>query len=101
MTGSRAPVAALVVSAAPAAAIAQPRSGWESMWDHPMMWGGGWMMLLFWGGLIALVVLLLRRSGGSSDRGSRDPLDLLKERYARGEIDEAEYRTRRQVLEER
>jgi putative membrane protein len=71
------------------------------MWDHPMMWGGGWMMLLFWGGLIALVVLLLRRSGASSDRSSRDPLDLLRERYARGEIDEAEYRTRRQVLEER
>lgn len=71
------------------------------MWDHPMMWGGGWMMPLFWGGVIALVVFLLRRSGGSSDRSSRDPLDLLRERFARGEIDEAEYRTRRQVLEER
>ncbi len=56
-----------------------------------MAFGGIWMVV-FWGGLIALVVWgvkkLTERSGSSS---KRDPLDIAKERYARGEISEEEY----------
>ena len=74
-----------------------------------MMWGNGWgwffgmlMMLLFWGGLVAVVVVLVRGSG-RSDRGPRDsagfdPLEILEERYARGEISEEEFEERRRVL---
>jgi putative membrane protein len=48
-----------------------------------MLWGAG-MMVLFWGGLIALLVWgvqsLVKRDG------ARDPLEIAKERLARGEI---------------
>lgn len=64
------------------------------------------MMLVFWG-LVVVVVIVVARSLGS-DRGERsdpsaprDPLQILDERLARGEIDEAEYRERREVLRHR
>ena len=67
---------------------------------------GGWMgggMWLFWIVLIVLVVLLLRAvSGGfSSSSPSRQdtPLEILKARYARGEIDDEEFQRRRRELE--
>jgi putative membrane protein len=67
---------------------------------------GGWMgigMWLFWILLIVLVVVLVRvLAGGGSPAppGQQDsPLEILKARYARGEIDEEEYRRRRQELE--
>jgi putative membrane protein len=74
-----------------------------------MMWGDGWgwiggglMMLVFWGGLIAVVVFLVRgtRSRDSDERPRpSDPRDILRERFARGEISEKEYEERTQVLE--
>ena len=70
--------------------------------DHMGMWGFGLMglsTLLFWGLLITGIVLLVRylKSGGpASDRGG--PERILAERYARGDIDEQEYRQRLQVL---
>lgn len=63
---------------------------------------GGLMMLLFWGGLIALVFFAVRsfaQSSSGQDRshstGARssgsNALEVLKERYARGEITKEEY----------
>jgi len=62
-------------------------------------WGWGWMafgavwMVFFWGGIIALVVWAISRLAGDRARGAeqqrlegRSPLDIAKERYARGEI---------------
>ena len=67
------------------------------MWDITsgmgwwMAFGGLWMVI-FWGGLIALIVWgitrLSRRNGSVS---KRDPLDVVKERYARGEISREEF----------
>ena len=67
-----------------------------------MGWGGGlgvlWMLLLV--GLtvaaaVALARALLPRSG--APRGD-DALSVLRTRFARGEIDEDEYRARRATL---
>ena len=71
---------------------------------------GAWIlmglgMLILWGAIAALVVMLVRRSRtGSSpfavERHS-SALDILAERFARGEIDEKEFASRRRALLER
>jgi putative membrane protein len=74
-------------------------------------WGNGWggmgwggiVMLLFWVLVIAGVIVLLRRIRTRDldpDRApQRTALDTLKERYARGEIDRAEFEQKRRDLE--
>ena len=78
-----------------------------------MDWNDGWgvgswivmslMMVLFWGGLIALVVFLVRANTHQRHPTTKGPPEpdadqLLADRYARGEIDEAEFTRRRDVL---
>ena len=56
-----------------------------------MLFGGLWM-LVFWGGLIALAVwgiTRLTRRDGSNVKST--PLDVAKERYARGEINKDQF----------
>lgn len=49
-----------------------------------MVFGGIWM-ILFWGGIIALIVWGVSRLSRRNDTYLRhDPLDMAKERYARG-----------------
>ncbi len=56
-----------------------------------IVFGGIWMVL-FWGGLIALIVWgITKLSGRNSSTSKRDPLDVAKERYARGEISREEF----------
>ena len=69
--------------------------------------GGLWLMGLFWllliGGGIALVVWAIsgrQRSGSGPHQTTDDTaLSTLRERFARGDIDETEYRERRRTLE--
>lgn len=69
---------------------------------------GGVGMLLFWGVIIVLFLFLARGLiGGSQTRplgGSSQPgssaLDILQERYAKGEINKEEYEQRRRTLME-
>ena len=69
------------------------------------LWGMGWMGLLFWV-LIAVGLVLLFRwvwqmagTGKLSENQGRHALEILKERYARGEIDKAEYNRIKKDLE--
>lgn len=73
---------------------------------HSGGWNGGdWvamvlMMLAFWGVVVGVVVWALR-SGRRTDDGRGDsaaPQRVLGERFARGEIDDDEYRRRLEVL---
>ena len=72
-----------------------------------MMWGdGGWgfgmglVWLVFVGLIVAGIVLAIRGSSERpSDRGSvKSALEILDERFARGEIDREEYEERKRVL---
>jgi putative membrane protein len=58
------------------------------------------VMVAFWG-FVAWVVVTLLRSSGSPRPNRRDAEDVLDERFARGEIDEDEYRQRRDTLQSR
>jgi putative membrane protein len=68
-------------------------------------WGGmGLGMLLFWGLLIAGIVMLVKCFLGSGVCGKREreksALDMLKERYARGEIGREEFEQKKRDLGE-
>ncbi len=65
------------------------------IWDAGIGWWwvfGGVFMLLFWVGLIVLIVwgvMKIVRGGGSAPKS--EPLDIAKERYAKGEISKEEF----------
>jgi putative membrane protein len=58
------------------------------------------IMLVFWGGVIVLAVWLVLWAIRISPRGIRPDgaLKILNERFARGEIDQQEYETRKAAL---
>ena len=61
---------------------------------------GGLMMLVFWGLVIFLIVVAVRRfTNGNSAPKQPDALDVLRDRFAKGEIDEAEFQKRKSTLE--
>ena len=67
----------------------------QMMNDDGDFWGGWWiimpiMMVLFWGGVIALVVWVVRQFGGNR-ASNHSPLDIARERLARGEISKDEF----------
>lgn len=85
-------------------AFAQPRNdygGWGMwpgmMWGGPMGWFGMFFMSIFWiaaiVGIIFLVRWLIQSTRGFKDTGfsTSRPLDILKERYAKGEINKEEF----------
>jgi putative membrane protein len=72
--------------------------GWSDFWPMPGMFFGPLVMIGFFIICIAMLVFVMR--GGTAQRaGAGSPIDILKERYARGEINETEYEERRRVLE--
>lgn len=80
--------------------------------------GGFWLAelfavalaVVFWGGLIVLIVLGIRwflrqergaghgPGPGQAGTSAEDPLEILRRRYAAGEIDDEEYQRRRKTL---
>jgi putative membrane protein len=75
--------------------------GWA--WGSGHMMFGGLMMLLFLGGLIAAIVFIVRWViGGNSSKEStaekNKGLQILWERFARGEIEKEEFEERKRLL---
>lgn len=90
---------------APMLAWAQERP-YEYGWGHPMwgMWGAwgigmGLMMLVFWGLIIVALVLGIRWlvTQGREPR-SDSALDILRQRYARGEITKEQFEAMKRDL---
>jgi len=93
-------------------ALAQWR-GYENCPLGPGMmggWGMGWFgmifMVAFWVLIIVGLVVLIRwlfqasRGRSSVEQAVATALDILKERYARGELDREEYQQKKRDLEE-
>ncbi len=83
-------------------------SDWMDFPNHMMggsSWLGWFLTALFWAfvviGIVLLVWWILRSGSDVGPRNRRSALDILEERYARGEIDEEEYDRRRKNLEGR
>lgn len=91
--------------------FAQPTQGSNY---GPNMWHGGWhswfvgpvIMIVFIAISVVVVVVLVRWLGGVGHGSApysapgKSPLDILKERFAKGEIDKEEFDERRRVLGE-
>lgn len=113
-----------MLATASAAAALTPTLVWAQQPAEPgrygygpymMDWAGGWYGMMIFGPLfmilvlavvIAVAVFLVRWLGGPWHSvqppyhmpPGRTPLDILKERYARGEIDKEEFEERRRIL---
>ncbi|MCT8971852.1 SHOCT domain-containing protein [Microbaculum marinisediminis] len=95
-------------------AWAQGGMGYYGHSGSHMGFGGGfgWIfgplfMLALIAAIVAVIVLMVRWIGGGSGQippqaqpSGKTPLDILQQRFARGEIDKAEYEERRRVLED-
>ena len=71
------------------------------MWDNVGMGFGGPFMWLFWIFLVIVIVWALKAVMGNSNSPpemQKPALDILKERYAKGEIDEQEFEQKRKDL---
>ena len=73
-------------------------------WFYGGMGWGGWTvmtltMVVFWG-LVIYAVIAITRAGGERRSGApEDPMRILEQRFARGEIDEEEYLRRHDILD--
>ncbi len=99
------------------AALSVPWLAWaarvgEAGYGHGQMWDHGWgawifgplMMIVFIALIVGVVVLVVRwlgGVGGGPAQGSKPKaaLEILEERFARGEIDKDEFEDRRRALQ--
>ncbi len=99
--GATSTLGAWLLSVPPAWAQEAPYRmyGWHGGWG--MMLFGPLFMLLLVVGVVALVIWALRQHGGVAPSAppGRNAVDILKERFARGEIDKEEFEERRRLLE--
>ena len=100
-------MAAGVIVLLPSVVVVAQERPYNGGWGmHPMWWAWGaggmvmmLMMLVFWGLIIAAIVLgirwLIRQGNGAR---SDTALEILRQRYARGEIDREEFEAKKQDL---
>jgi len=80
--------------------------GWRDYGMGPGMmwgwWGVGWIfMIIFWGLLIVGLIFLIRHLIGAAkaSKGEESALEILKKRYARGEINKEEFEQKKRDLQ--
>lgn len=68
-------------------------------YNHMFGWGiiGFPMMILFWGAVIMIIIWAIRGSRNSNENG-KSALDILKERYAKGEITKEEFESKKKDI---
>ena len=64
--------------------------------------GFGWFFMIFWwvvitAGIVAVIKWLMSQSHDSGN-SAKSPLEILKERYAKGEINQKEFEERKKGL---
>jgi putative membrane protein len=59
---------------------------------------GGWVWMGVWIFALVVMVWFITRSP-DTQRGTQEPLEILRARFARGEISQAEFEQARRVLE--
>ncbi len=82
-------------------------SGFNSFNNNSMMgygfsgFGGGIFMTLFWILVVVGIVALVKYAMGNTTKsvGEKNALDILKERYAKGEIDKNEFEAKKKDLQ--
>ncbi len=76
--------------------------GWGHMGDGAGMSFGGLFVILFWAVVVAAIAILVRWLVGGAPRMNaprdKSALDILKERYARGEIGKDEFEQKKRDL---
>ena len=102
-------VMAMATLLVPMPALAQAPTEQFGHWHHGGGWGwghmafGSLMMILFWGGAIFVIFLAVRwlgrgASGGTAPNTHKNAVEILQERFARGEIDKEEFEERKRLL---
>ena len=101
--------------AVPATALMTVPAVAQTYGDHPHMGAWGWggmilgpiMMIVFIAVAAVVVVLVVRWLGAPGGHGGalhsppgKTALDILKERFAKGEIDKEEFEERKRLLSE-
>ena len=74
------------------------------MFHDGFMGGGMWFGWLFWIVIIGLVIFLIvrltnQKTGSQNIQSNESPLDVLKKRYARGEITKEEFESMKNDLQ--
>lgn len=92
----RFPVIAATLAAGPGEGYAHPMTWWG--WG---MFFGPVLMIAAIAAIVAVVVFIIRgSSGGGAPYAAKTPLDILNERFARGEIEKEEFEEKRRLLGE-
>jgi len=84
-------------------ACAQGPNSPTGNWNHMMGYGYGggfmWLLVLVLFGVAIYFLLQFSKSKNSDDSTIETPLDILKKRYAKGEIDKEEFDRKKKDLE--
>lgn len=75
---------------------------WNYYGGHMFGWGiFGWLMMVFvWAVPIILIAWVLRGGIGSKENNGKSALDVLNERYAKGDIGKEEFESKKKDIQQ-